>query len=205
MKVCNWVEKMFCILISGIPASGKSTAAKMISEKLQIPYFSKDSVKERLFDSIGFSSREEKIKLNLAATSVLYYIAEQFMACGLPFILENNFENETAGEIGALLKDYSYKAISVVLTGDYQRIYERFCARQYSPDRHRGHIVNDRYPEEDRVRKIPLMPYEHFVGGITARGMDQFRVDGENIIVDTTDFQSVDWNELIEKIRTYLK
>lgn len=78
MKVCNWVEKMFCILISGIPASGKSTAAKMISEKLQIPYFSKDSVKERLFDSIGFSSREEKIRLNLAATSVLYYIAEQF-------------------------------------------------------------------------------------------------------------------------------
>ncbi len=48
------------------------------------------------------------------------------------------------------------------------------------------------------------MPYEHFIGGIASRGMDQFRVDGENIVVDTTDFQNVDWNELFEKIRTYV-
>ncbi len=113
-------------------------------------------MKERLFDSIGLSSRGEKIRLNLAATSVLYYIAEQFMVCALPLILENNFENKTAGEIVALLKKFSYKAISVVLTGDYQRIFELFCARQHNPDRHRGHIVNDRYPEEDLFSRFRL-------------------------------------------------
>jgi len=90
---------MYCILISGIPASGKSTTAKKISQAFKIPCFSKDAIKEQLFDTVGFSSRAEKMKLNLAATLMLYDVAEQLMKNNLPFILENNFENQTADGI----------------------------------------------------------------------------------------------------------
>lgn len=196
---------MYCILISGIPASGKSTTAKMLSQTFQIPCFSKDAIKERLFDTVGFSSRAEKMKLNLAATLTLYDIAEQLMKNNLPFILENNFENQTADGIKSLIDRYSYKAISVVLTGDYRKIYERFCERQKSPDRHRGHVVNERYPETEPARDIPPMPYEHYVGGITARGMDRFRIDGENIVVDTTEIGTVDWSALLDRINRLVK
>ena len=192
---------MYCILVSGLPASGKSTAAKLISEKFGIPCFSKDSIKECLFDTIGFSCRAEKNKLNLAATETLYYIAEQFMKNKLPFVLENNFETKTSRGIIDLVDRYCYRAISVALTGDYKKIYERFCERQHSPYRHRGHVVNDCYPEVDGKREVPPMSFEYFVGFAADRGMDSFRVNGENIVVDTTDIQNVDWNGLFEKIK----
>lgn len=192
---------MYCILVSGIPASGKSTVAKMIAKSLAIPYFSKDAIKERLFDTVGFISREEKVKLNLGATSTMYYIAEQLMSNNMPFVLENNFENETAEDIKVLIEKYSYKAISVALTGDYRKIYERFCERQHSPERHRGHVVNDCYPEKNSEFKVPQMPYECYVDMITTRGMDKFRINGENIVIDTTDIDNIDWNAVFDRIK----
>jgi len=54
---------MYCILITGMPASGKSTMAETISERLKLPVISKDKIKELLFDNVGFRSREEKVKL----------------------------------------------------------------------------------------------------------------------------------------------
>ena len=42
---------MYCILVTGIPAAGKSTIANFIAEKLNIPMISKDGIKEILFDS----------------------------------------------------------------------------------------------------------------------------------------------------------
>ena len=48
---------MVCILVCGLPATGKSTMAAYLSKQLGIPMFSKDAIKERLFDTLGFSSR----------------------------------------------------------------------------------------------------------------------------------------------------
>ena len=84
---------MYCILVAGMPASGKSTIAVRISESLGIPMLSKDSIKEVLFDDLGFHSRAEKVQLGTAAMHILYYAAAQMMKAGKPFILENNFED----------------------------------------------------------------------------------------------------------------
>lgn len=51
---------MYCILVTGIPAAGKSTMAETLAENLKLPVISKDTVKELLFDCVGFRSREEK-------------------------------------------------------------------------------------------------------------------------------------------------
>lgn len=50
---------MYCILITGFPAAGKSTMAEFLAEKLAFPVISKDKIKELLFDDVGFNSREE--------------------------------------------------------------------------------------------------------------------------------------------------
>ena len=65
---------MYCILVAGMPASGKSTMAKAISEKWSLPLLSKDSIKELLYDNIGFGSREEKGKLGVASMFVVSVI-----------------------------------------------------------------------------------------------------------------------------------
>ena len=112
---------MYCILVTGIPASGKSTIAKYLSEYLRLPLISKDDMKELMYDAVGFRSREEKVGLGIASMNIMYYMAEQLMKCGSPFILENNFENISRDGLAVILEKYSYQAITVTLTGDYVR------------------------------------------------------------------------------------
>lgn len=193
---------MYCILVTGIPASGKSTIADFLAEALELPVISKDRIKELMYDVIGFRSREEKVKLGIASMDIMYYMAEQLMKNNLPFILENNFENISKAGLMGILDKYSCHAITVTLTGDYSKIYQRFLERNDSPDRHRGHVVNDCYPEIKNNNMISQISYEDFVNGITAREMDRFAANGPHIILDTTDFNKVDQNALLRSIIT---
>lgn len=197
---------MYCVLVTGIPASGKSTMAEFLSERLHIPVISKDKLKEILFEDVGFASRSEKVALGTAAMDIMYYTAQQLMKCRQPFILENNFENISREGLLFLLKKYSCHPVTVVLTGNYEVLYRRFLERNESPDRHRGHVVNDCYPEKKGTKRpAPTLSYENFCEGITARGMDSFSPGGPRIVVDTTDFSLVDREALLQEIIAYGK
>ncbi|BCN32723.1 AAA family ATPase [Anaeromicropila herbilytica] len=188
----------YCILVTGIPASGKTTIADFIAANLELPVISKDKIKEVMYDDIGFQSREEKCKLGIASMNIIYYLAEQLMKVHKAFILENNFENISREGLVSLLDEYSYKAITITLTGDYKTIYQRFLERNASPERHRGHVVNECYPEKNIGRMEKQITYESFVDAIVNRGMDQFVVSESNIRIDTTDFATVDKNALLD-------
>lgn len=196
-----------CILVTGIPASGKSTAAREIARRLHIPVFSKDDIKEKLFDTIGFSSRTEKVKLGIAATDILYDTANRMMACGLSFIIENNFEELSKEGLEHLLSQSGYRIVTVRLTGAYDVIYERFLARDQSGERHEGHVVNDYYPRREEREGAPPIPFtlEEFIRGIQARGMDKFSAGNAIIEIDTTDWTSVKWDEIEQEIRKAIK
>lgn len=196
-------KPMYCILLTGIPAAGKSTMAEFLSEQLELPVISKDKIKEILFDELGFGSREEKVKLGVASMEIMYDMAEQLMTCRKPFILENNFETASKEGLMTRLNRYSYQAVTVTLTGDYSVIYQRFLARNESPDRHRGHVVNDCYPEKTPNHKVTPVSYEGFVAGITKRGMDTFTANGPQIVVDTTDFEKVQREEVLRQILAF--
>lgn len=198
---------MYCILVTGIPAAGKSTMAEVVSERLKLPVISKDTIKELLFDNVGFQSRAEKVKLGVASMEIMYYAAGQLMKAGQPFILENNFEYSSEQGIQTLLERYQYSALTITLTGDYKVIYQRFLKRESSPDRHRGHVVNDCYPErkekEPETSRSKTISYESFVRGIEQRGFDAFCADGRQIKVDTTDFSKINMEELFLQIAAW--
>lgn len=199
---------MYCILVTGIPAAGKSTMAEAIAEKLKLPVISKDTIKELLFDHFGFQSREEKVKLGIASMEIMYYVAGQLMRAGQPFILENNFEYSSESGLKTLLEKYQYSVLTITLTGDYKAIYQRFLERETSPDRHRGHVVNDCYPEKEcgaEKRKVKSISYEDYVYGIEQRGFDTFSVEGRQIKVDTTDFAKIDMEKLFSQITAWME
>lgn len=196
---------IFVILVTGIPASGKSMLAERLSADLGLPWFSKDHIKEELFDTIGFASRAEKVRLGIASTSILYYLAEQMMQCGKPFILENNFEASSKPELMRLLERYGYRALTLRLTGDYARIYERFVQREKSPQRHPGHVTNSRYFKEEGAAPSPTITLKQYIAGIQSREMDSFCADGPAITVDTTDFSRVDWAALYREIDIFCR
>lgn len=183
--------------------------ANAIAEKYGLPVISKDTIKELLFDHVGFRSREEKVNLGIASMEIMYYAAEQLMKAGQPFILENNFEYSSERGIRILLTKYQYSPLTIALTGDYQVIYRRFLERDISPDRHRGHVVNDCYPEKEarspEKLKNASISYEDYVRGIECRGFDAFSVGGTRITVDTTDFSAVDMDGLLLQVSAWVE
>ena len=181
--------------------------AEVMSERLKLPVISKDTIKELLFDNVGFQSRAEKVKLGIASMEIMYYVAGQLMKAGQAFILENNFENSSEQGMKSLLEKYRYSALTITLTGDYKVIYQRFLERENSPDRHRGHVVNDCYPEKKesnlKTLKAKTISYESFVCGIEKRGFEAFCVDGRQIKVDTTDFSKINMEALFSQIKAW--
>lgn len=196
-------QRAFVILVAGIPASGKSMLAERLSAELGLPWFSKDRIKEELYDTIGFASREEKVKLGIAGMEVMYYLAEQMMQCGRSFILENNFETNSVPGLMRLLERYGYRALTLRLTGDYACIYQRFIRREKSSDRHPGHVTNSRYFREEGAAPDRPITLEQYIAAIQSRGMDSFCVGGPVITVDTTDFSRVDWEKLYQEIENF--
>lgn len=192
---------MVCVLVTGFPATGKSTLAAALSGELGFPVFSKDRVKELLYDTVGFRSRADKVALGKGSMEILLYCAEQMLALGQSVILENNFENDSRPGLLALLEKYRCPVVTVALTGDPEVIYRRFLARDSSPQRHRGHVVNTCYPEPEG-EKPPYVPMslEDFVAGLRRRGMDTFSVGGPRITVDSTDFSAVDHHAIAQEI-----
>ena len=198
---------MFCILITGMPGSGKSTFANKISQEFDLPIYSKDEFKEVLFDILGFNSREEKVRLGIAATELMYSAAEELMKHNKMFILDNNFENALTEHLDILLDKYHYTAITVRLTGEPKTIYERFTNRDLHTDRHRGHVVNDRYPEKPGSKKDnpTRKTYQQYLKDIKERGFSTFASNGPVIDIDVTDLDKVDYILLNTKLREIIE
>ena len=107
-----------CILIAGLPATGKSAFANLLSRELGIPCLSKDGIKESLFDTLGFQSRAEKVKLGEAAYRILLDQAESMLKNGLTIALENNFEDSSRAPLMAMLEKTDAKPVTVMFDGD---------------------------------------------------------------------------------------
>jgi predicted kinase len=65
------------VLVTGVPASGKSTVAGPVSDALGLPLLSKDVVKEALFDVLGIADREWALRLGAASAGVLWSLLPQ--------------------------------------------------------------------------------------------------------------------------------
>lgn len=196
---------MTLILVSGVPASGKSTMAAYLSEKLDIPMYSKDRIKELLYDTVGFEGRAQKVKLGVAAMEILYDIARVSLRRGQSVILENNFENASRDGLERLIDECGCHVLTIMMKGDWHALYERFRRRNTCAERHLGHVVNDCYPPRAGGQtRADTMPFEAFEHDMRARGMDLPPVQGPCIEVDTTSLDGIDMAAVAQRVRAQL-
>jgi hypothetical protein len=59
------------VVITGLPASGKSTLAQPLAEALGVECLSKDRIKEALFDGLGYGGWERSKTLSRAADAAM--------------------------------------------------------------------------------------------------------------------------------------
>lgn len=70
------------MIVTGPPASAKSTLAEKIADALRMPLLSKDSIKEKLFDTLGWDDRSWSERLDDVAYAVLFYYLEIQLKAG---------------------------------------------------------------------------------------------------------------------------
>ena len=106
---------MAVIVLTGMPATGKSTICKAMAEHFGYPVVEKDAIKEVLFDTVGFSCYAEKRALDHAANGVVIHMTEQILKAGGSVIVDNNFDEASGKRFKALLEQYGPKCVCVFL------------------------------------------------------------------------------------------
>ncbi|MBA2247436.1 MAG: AAA family ATPase [Chloroflexia bacterium] len=83
------------ILVSGMPATGKSTLAHLIADAVGWPLFTKDRFKELLFDTGAYNvetfDRAQSRMVGTQAVALLRSVADTLLGAGASVILESNF------------------------------------------------------------------------------------------------------------------
>lgn len=140
------------IIVSGWPASGKSTLAKALVARLRWDLLAKDEIKEALFDTLGQGDREWSRCLSEAAYGVMFRLAHTRLAAGLSLILEANFEAERHGDrLATLIAGTQCRALELHCHTDPALLLERAQARATDGTRHPGHRDGALLSELERV------------------------------------------------------
>ena len=151
------------LLIMGDLATGKSTFANILSERYDTNVFFKDSIKEVLGDTIGFSNREENKKLSNATMELIFFIFSEFGKLNKDLILESNFHTIELERLHKMAFENNYEVFTIVLRGDVEILYKRYLNRMYNENRHPVHLSTTLdvfddfkgYIEYLRTEKIP--------------------------------------------------
>jgi predicted kinase len=175
------------LIISGPPASGKTTLARRLAADLALPCFTKDDVKEILFDRLGAGDRAWSQRLGAAAMVLLYHLMDVEMAAGRSLLVEANFRPEFANaRIRALLDRHAFLPVQIQCRADGPTLLARFLARARSPDRHPGH--RDQQNVQELQADLLRGYYDDLdIGGVTLR-------------IDTTDPGAIDYAGLLATI-----
>lgn len=127
------------ILITGDLATGKSTFARGLAHRYQTNVFCKDVFKEILGDTIGFSNREENLKLSVASAALMRMILSEFCQLNKNLILESNFRQAELDMLHEIAQENGYAVLTLRLQGDLHILHQRFLHRLHHENRHPVH------------------------------------------------------------------
>jgi predicted kinase len=179
------------IIVTGRPAAGKSALAKWLSIELKLPLVSKDSIREQLFDRLGWKDRKWAQELGKASVDMMFYFAEAELAVGHSIIMDNSFYPPASNQrFQALKEKYHAASIQIVCDSDRETLFQRFKSRADSGNRHPGHGDQD--------------VLEELYASLKNNSLPILEIGGSVIEVDTTDFAKVDYQEILNQIKSLL-
>jgi len=180
--------KRHIVLVAGAAATGKTTFAKAAAAALNLPLLCKDEIKQIAWNKARWE--KEYLKFNqtngVMAYEILFYFAEQLMKTQAPFMLESNFRKPAEDTLKALIERYQYRAVTVLFDTDISILHKRFLARDQLAERH-PRLKSEGFYKDIEVFKQGIVEDRAF--GI-----------GHIINVNTDDFNTVDYDALIQKI-----
>lgn len=165
------------VFVSGAPGAGKTTLGRPLAAALEMPFISKDVIKESLFDALGHvadDDLESSRRLGGAAMELLWRLAAECPAA----VLEANFRSQS---------DYERDRIAHLC----EHPVEVYCRVPLE-------LAAARYSERGARREHHEV---HVLRSITTNALTEFEMPfnlGPVLEVDTT--ATVDINALAERV-----
>ncbi|MCP4754649.1 MAG: ATP-binding protein [Proteobacteria bacterium] len=183
----------FLIVINGLPGSGKSYIGDLLSKTLNFPYFSKDDIKELLFDNLGWKDREWSKKLGSTSFEMLFYILDEHVRSGSSCIVETAFFPAFhTKRFLKIVNRYQLKVIQLYCIADEKTLARRFKTRAESGERHPGHFDH-------------VVTDDHFKSMLRSDKYGKLEIGGSFLTLDTSDFASLDYNFVINDIKDAMR
>ena len=153
------------LIVTGLPATGKTRLARKFADERGWPLLSKDTVKEWLFDYFGTGDRGWSSALSDASFALLFAYARELVLGAYNFVLEGNFRaglHEAPLRLGLqLATPHAPRLVQVLCRVDEVERRRRLDARAADPSRHPGHAdALWRSAERDNSEFLDL-PGEH--------------------------------------------
>ena len=165
------------LLVNGLPASGKTTLGLEIAAALALPFLSRDTVKEQLFDVFGTPDRETNRSWGKASLEIVWSVIRDFPE-EVDVIVEAWFGMPPHDDVVAGLERARIDTVAELwcfASGDV--LAARYTERVSK--RHPGH------PDASYARELALLPPR-----VAAMGL------GPVLSVDTSDLARVNVAEL---------
>lgn len=128
------------VVVTGAPATGKTTVAERLERELGLLRISRDDFKETLFDTLGWSDRAWSRRLGGASWELLFIVLERALRTGTSIIVESNFRDDPDTErFRCLLREVPAAVVQIYCSTAPNVLLERFASRQ----RHAGHVDHE--------------------------------------------------------------
>ena len=175
------------LLVMGDLATGKSTFSDILSKRYDTNVFNKDSIKEVLGDTIGFSNREENLKLSRATMELMLFVFSEFTKLNKNLILESNFHKEELERLYEIASDNNYKVLVLILCGDVNILHKRYLNRIYNENRHPVHLSTTFDIFDDFKKYIEAARKEKIDGNVIHINADNFSYQKDEALLSKID------------------
>jgi len=179
------------VIVTGLPATGKTTLARRLARDLQLPGYHKDDFKEALMDRVGWEDRALVSLMGAGSFEILFRILEAHLLAGTNCLLEANFRTESYERFIDLRGKYGARIIEVNCRARPRAILQRLVARVEAGRRHPGH-------DDETTRRMGASGLEAAVDEHCLNLPDGC------LIVDTTAFEAIDDAALLGELRRRL-
>ncbi|GHO49520.1 AAA family ATPase [Ktedonospora formicarum] len=177
------------IVVSGFPATGKSSLGRRLANHFMLPFMGKDMAKELLCEILGCEDLTQSQLIGRASMRLLYQFAENILRVRQSCIIESVFYPQFAiPDLKVLRERYPYQPLEIFCVAEQTILEERWQRRSNSGERHPGHM--------EQARNIPFPPKEEQVRPLVH--------GAPSIVHDTSNFATIDYEALIARVQTYL-
>jgi predicted kinase len=136
------------VIVTGLPASGKSTVGAAVAGALALPFLDKDEILEALFESLGVGDAPWRARLSRAADQVLERLALRSQGGVIASWWRHPRSPVSSGTSPDWLRSLPGELVEIHCRCSPHVAVERFFARR----RHAGHLDAAKSKTEELAR-----------------------------------------------------